>query len=569
MKFPFPFIWILFILYSGVLVSKNMPYTQYKHPYHSLSGKKGVIVSQNNISSNIGLSILEQGGNAIDAAVAIGFSLAATLPRAGNIGGGGFMMIYSKKQETVFSLDFRSQSPASANSSWFQTNGIDDPQKRRFGYKAIAVPGTVAGLIEAHNKFGNLPLKKLIKPTIKLCKKGFIQSTDRFYAIQSSHQLKEDLASQKTFLDPIVKIGTKAYCPKLAKTLARISQKGTDGFYKGKTAKLIVEAMKQNNGGITLSDLANYKPNFMKPIKTQFKNHSIYAQAPPSGGGIAVLKTLNIMENFNLDELQANSVEYLHLLSESLKYGHLDRSQFIGDPNFYKVPIQQFLDKAIAKELASRISNLASSPQSKNPYEIYSKESEDTTHFSVIDKHGNAVSTTYTLGYSFGSGVTIPQTGILMNNQMNNFAHQYGINQEISRQTSPANKLLGNKRPMSTMTPVFVFDENNHLKLITGSPGGSKIPDAITQVILNILVFDMDLGLATMTPRIFQDWPNTPLQYELTLNPEVLKGLKRKKHVLKLSPAIGSTQSILIKDEQVYGFADLRRPNASVAIQRD
>ena len=555
------------------LFIKPQEYLEYSHPFHPTVSDKGMVVTQNYIASDIGAEILSKGGNAIDAAVAVGFALTATLPRAGNIGGGGFMLIYDAKNKTIISLDFRSMSPELATPDVYRENGEHQSSLSRSGYKAIAVPGTVDGLFTAHELYGSMDMKELIQPTIDLCIEGIPLTSDLYGAIQNTKTLTRDEESTKVYLDKNLKVGGKIKLLDLAETLIKIRDEGKAGFYDGEIAEKIEKAMIENGGLIRKSDLKRYKTNITQPISIEYRNKSIFAQGPPSGGGVVILTALQILKNFDYSNLKPNSAQYLHILAESLKHGHQNRSKFIGDPKFYSAPLEDMLSDANgnrrAKEIdfkkitsSDRINRVTRSIESKY------KESEDTTHYSIVDDSGNAVSVTYTLGYSFGSGVTIPGTGILTNSQMNNFASKYGLEKSISRSTSEANKLEPFKRPMSTMSPVMVFDENGSLELITGSPGGSKIPAINLQVLINVIDFDLDIGLATMMPRIHQDWPYYSLQVEKTLNNDTKRMLETYGHKPKESKTMGSTQSIHIKDGVNFGFADLRRPDAKVSVQK-
>ena len=544
----------------------------YDHPYHSTFTTKGIVVSQNYLSSDIGVEILDQGGNAVDAAVAVGFSLAATLPRAGNIGGGGFMQIYIEKDKTILSLDFRSTAPALATGEFYQELKSQDDDVTRKGYKAIAVPGTIAGLYKAHELYGSLPMETLLQPTIDLLTEGVPMTQDLYHAINIGKYISDDPESHKIYkknLEPNVPL----FIEDLKQTFIKLQKFGQDVFYRGEIADLIEKEMLKNDGLIRKSDLENYKVNITQPIKTTYRDKQIFAMGAPSGGGVVILTALNVLENFQLSGLAPNSARTYHLLSEALKYGHQNRSKLVGDPGYFDVPYDMLLSKKLAKEKAKKISlTSATNPKTinKNGDRINStyEESKDTTHYSVVDKDGNGVSVTYTLGYSFGSGVTIPGTGMLTNNQMNNFAHSYGLIDSYFRSSSPANKLEPSKRPMSTMTPVMVFDSEGSLELITGSPGGSQIPGVVFQVLVNYIDFDLDIGEASMLPRIHQDSQSTELNYEKHMSSDTQRILESYGHNLELSDTMGSTQSIAISDGVRFGYADLRRPNASVSIQK-
>tara|TARA_Y100000991_G_scaffold60869_1_gene45007 strand:- start:3186 stop:4880 length:1695 start_codon:yes stop_codon:yes gene_type:complete len=561
----------LLLLISGFAFTQSS-LIDYSHPYHPTYTQSGIVVSQNYLSSDIGVEILNKGGNAVDAAIAVGFSLTATLPRAGNIGGGGFMQVFIAKDKTILTIDFRSMAPELATREFYQNAIREDDDVTRKGFKAIAVPGTVAGLFKAHELYGSLPMIDLIQPTITLLEKGVPITQDLYLAINKGRYIKNDPESNKIYKENLTLDG-KLKNPDLVATLKAIQKEGRDGFYKGSIADLIHDQMVKNNGLIRKSDLANYKVNLYSPIGTSYRGKKVYAMGAPSGGGVVILTALNVLECFQLSQLTPNSAQTYHLLAEAMKFGHHNRSKYVGDPSFSEIPYDMLLSKDLACDKAKRI-NLkeASSPKktARTGDEINNsyKESKDTTHYSIVDKDGNAVAVTYTLGYSFGSGVTIPGTGILTNNQMNNFAHSYGVKDSYFRSSSPANKLDPLKRPMSTMSPVMVFDSKGNLELITGSPGGSQIPGVILQVLINNIEFNLDIGAATMVPRIHQDSQSLSMEYEKFLSEDTLRILRSYGHKLKISDTMGSTQSIEIKDGIKYGYADLRRPDAKVSIQK-
>jgi gamma-glutamyltranspeptidase/glutathione hydrolase len=545
-------------------------YIDYPSPFHPTIGNSGMVVSQNQASSDIGVEILNMGGNAIDAAVAVGFSLAITLPRAGNLGGGGFMLVYLNDEKKTIAVDFRSAAPKNLSKKDFLylKNNYD---QRRYGYKASGVPGTVAGLLQTHDRYGKLPLKKILQPVIRQAQNGIVVSYDLNQAIGSANQIGLDSESKNIYYkngSPVEEHFLMKR-PDLVWTFSEIARNGEEAFYTGSIAKKMIQAMQENSGYITAKDLQEYEPRFAEPIKTTYRNHQIFAHPPPAGGAAVLLEGLNILENFSTDEIGPNSARFLHLFAEALQRGHMDRSRFMGDPQFYDVPINKIISKERANSLAKKI-NLeeATPPNTLNPDSLF-QEGENTTHYSIIDQNGNVVSNTYTLGYSFGSGVTIPGTGILLDNQMNNFAYQYGNPEVIDRSASIGNRLEPGKRPMSTMTPVIIFDENNELKLITGSPGGALIPAAVLRVITGIIDFNLNLGEATMLPRIHKDWPYKNLRLEKGFSQDTIQILESYGHELEESKTMGSTQSILISTKGKEGFADLRRPNAGVAIQID
>jgi len=563
---------VAIIFFSNALQSQTS-YIDYQSPFHPIISNGPMVVSQNHLSSELGIEIIKKGGNAIDAAVAVGFSLAVTLPRAGNLGGGGFMLIYLKEQNEILAIDYRGQSP-----SRLQTNqifGVELPRDYekadrdivRYGYKASTVPGTVSGLLLAHAEFGKLPLSEVMKPAIDQAMNGIDVSFDLEQAIASAPQLSWDDESRKIYLNDgkPLKEGSVMKRPDLAKTMSLISENGIKGFYSGEVAEKISSSMTNNGGSITIEDLQSYRARFSQPIGVNYRGKRVFTHGPPSGGGIVLLTALKVLEYFDLGKIGNNSALTYHLLAEALRRGHNNRSHHVGDPSHYHVPYDDLMSDQRIKDFAKSISlKKASSAKEVTPLEII-QESKNTTHYSIIDADGNAVSNTYTLGYSFGSGVTIPGTGILMNNQMNNFAYQYGSKKIEGRGASPGNKYAPGKRPMSTMAPTIVFDENDNVLLVTGSPGGKLIPAAILRLVTGVIDFDLNIGEATMLPRIHKDWPYRGIDYESSISSDSLNLLKKMGHKIEPSKTMGSTQSIHISKGKNHGYADLRRPNAAVS----
>jgi len=571
---------LFFFIAFTTAIAAQQSYIDYQSPFHPTVSKYGMVVSQNHLSSDIGVQILNKGGNAVDAAVAVGFSLAVTLPRAGNLGGGGFMLVYLKERDEIFYIDYRSKSPLNSSiENIFDlaksrnlkpqdfTNDMFD--KTRYGYKAPAIPGTVAGLLEAHEKFGKLPLQEILEPVIKQAEEGIIVSYDLSKAIEDTKQLKFDSESLKIYFNngEAIKENSIFKRPDLAKTFRNISKQGKNGFYKGEVAENILNAMNANGGLFSMEDLENYEATFSPPLIASYRGNLVFTAGPPSGGGITLLTALNILSYFDLSKFKSDSALTYHLLSEAIRRGHNNRSHYVGDPEYFNVPVDELLSKDRIEHLVKSIDlKKATKSTVVKPFELIT-ESRDTTHYSIVDAEGNAVSNTYTLGYSFGSGVTIPGTGILMNNQMNNFAYRYGDKSIRGRSASTGNRFEAGKKPMSTMAPTMIFDKNNDLMLITGSPGGSLIPAAILRVISGVIDFNLDIGQATMLPRVHKDWPTTGILYERTLNADSINGIRKIGHKMTPEHTMGSTQSIHIKDGVNYGYADLRRPNASVATQ--
>ena len=559
-------VWVFVtFLYFNLLVAAPDSIFRYSDRVHPDIADSNMVVSQNQIATEVGYQILEQGGNAVDAATAIGFALAVTLPRAGNLGGGGFMLIYDSSTKKVSTIDYRSAAPKKAKSEMFlnKNGGVI-----RYGYIVTAVPGTVAGLIKAHEEHGNLSLQEVIEPSIDLASKGFRVTYDLFQALNFGKvSLLEDTTSKTKFYDSgqnTLPTDSLLIQPDLAKTLRLISTKGKDGFYKGKTAELISQASKNNGGLITQKDLASYEAKERTAIRTSYRGYQVVTMPPTASGGLVLLQTLNILENFNLREQGHNSANAIHLLSESMKRGYADRTRYHGDPDYFPVPIDQLINKDYSKERALSIDLNSVTPSSEIfPGKIIVvDESPDTTHFSVIDSEGNAVSNTYTLGSSFGSGVTVPGGGFLLNNQMRNFSHSYGKSERISLSTSPANRLQPGKRMISTQTPTMVFDPQGNLFMILGSPGGGRIPNIVAQVISNVIDHDMGYAEAVMAPRINQRLGGK-LELETGFSRDTIQLLTLKGHKPTSAPSMGSVQAIFIDKPFIYGVADTRRPGAA------
>ena len=554
-------LFILVIFFENSIQARTQTTLDYQSRIHPEIGSDFMVVTQNKHATQAGYEILRQGGNAVDAAVAVGFALSVTLPRAGNLGGGGFILIYDKDTDKVSSIDYRSAAPQSSKSEMF----IDNGEVIKFGHLVNAVPGSVAGLLKAHEAQGSLPLSSLLKPAIRLAKNGFEVTYDLNFVLEwGGESMLANKASREKFYnknEEPIGVRTLFKQPNLAKTLFMISKKGRDAFYKGEIAKWISEESLSSGGLITLNDLASYEAKLRIPIETTYRGYRIITMPPAASGGLVLLQTLNILENFDLKASGPNSAETVHILSESMQRAFADRVKFHGDPDFYDVPVKQMLNKQYAFDRAQSISD------NRTPNgEIFEgdlrqyDESPDTTHFSIIDSKGNAVSNTYTLGSSFGSGVTIKKGGFLMNNQMRNFSHFYGQD-GAEYGTSEANKLEPGKRMISTQTPTLVFKPSGELMMVLGSPGGGRIPNVITQVISNVIDHDMSFSEAVMSPRINQRLEGK-LQLETGFSPDTLNLLKDKGHEPEISTTMGSVQAIFLDQDKIFGVADSRRPGA-------
>tara|TARA_B110000003_G_scaffold19766_1_gene19236 strand:+ start:353 stop:2053 length:1701 start_codon:yes stop_codon:yes gene_type:complete len=552
---------LLFLFFGHSIHARTQTTLDYQSRIHPEVSSDFMVVTQNKHATEVGYEILRQGGNAVDASVAVGFALAVTLPRAGNLGGGGFILIYDNEEDKISSIDYRSAAPKSSRSEMF----LEDDNVIKFGHLVNAVPGSVAGLLKAHEVHGSLPLSILLKPAIRLAKNGFEVTHDlNFVLTWGAESLLKNQVSKEKFYDQseeALSVKSLFKQPNLAKTLFMISKKGKEVFYDGEIANWISSESLSNGGLITLDDMASYEAKSRIPIETDYRGYRIVSMPPAASGGLVLLQTLNILENFNLRASGHNSAKTIHILSEAMQRAFADRAQYHGDPDFYDVPVKQMLNKEYASDRAGSILDRRTPDGEifKGELKQYD-ESPDTTHFSIIDSNGNAVSNTYTLGSSFGSGVTIEKGGFLMNNQMRNFSHFYG-REDAEYGTSEANKLEPGKRMISTQTPTFVFRPNGDLMMILGSPGGGKIPNVITQVISNVIDHNMSFSEAVMAPRINQRLEGK-LQLESGFSPDTTKLLLQKGHELETSTTMGSVQAIFLDKKLIFGVADTRRPGA-------
>lgn len=536
--------------------------------HHPVIGRKGMVVSQNDIASKIGADILHRGGNAVDAAVAVGYALAVVLPRAGNLTGGGFMLIHLKDLNKTVAIDYRETAPTAAFDDMFlnaQREVIEDKSLETLS--SSGVPGTVAGLNHALEKYGTLTLSEILAPAIALAKNGITVSDDMIRILtKSADLLQKNAESCRVFFKSnceMYQANDILKQPDLYNTLTYLSQHGSQGFYKGKIAQKIVSAMEQGGGLITLADLENYKVKEVAPVKGTFNGYEILSMPPPSSGGVHLIQMLNMFEQLPMNGIAQGSSLMMHYQTEIFKRAYADRSQFLGDPAFVSAPISGLLSKQYAKSLTKNIQADHVTPSNHIfPGKPKTYESSDTTHFSVMDADGNTVSNTYTLNHYYGSGITIPGTGLLMNNTMDDFLSKVGSPNSYGLMQGEANAIAANKRPLSSMTPTIVL-KNGEPYLATGTPGGSKIITAVFQQLINVLWFDMNIAMATNLPRIHHQWQPDILSVEQGISADSIELLMQKGYEIELSTSLGSLQSIMLKEGIYYGAADPRRPNAT------
>ena len=528
-------------------------------------GNQSMVSTQHFLATQVGVDILEKGGNAYDASVAIGFALAVVLPRAGNIGGGGFMVMYDSSDNNNYSIDYREKAPLlSTTNMYLDENGTVIDNKSTLGYLASGVPGTVAGLWSVHQRFGSMKWSELIEPAINLAEDGFeITPYMADMLIKYNEKLSAFDETNKVFQTHYPDFDKKILKQSdLANTLKIIAQDGRDGFYKGEIAKKIALDMQNNGGIISEKDLEQYQPVWRNPLISSYKDIKIVTMPPPSSGGIHVIQMLNVLENFNLRKLGHNSKEYINVLSEVMKYAYADRSKHLGDPDFYDVPINKLSSHEYANEISKKIKIGSVTPSIEiNPGSFHDKESIETTHFSVVDEKGNVVSSTYTLNSSFGSGVVIKDTGILMNNEMDDFSISPGIPNQYGLLGAKANEITPQKRPLSSMTPTIAF-KNNDLFFTTGSPGGAKIITAVLQSILNIVDFEMDVAEANNAKRIHHQWQPDKIQIEFDLSVDKKNWLLDAGYNIEIIEPATNLQLIMKKNKNYYGYGDFRRPDS-------
>jgi len=534
--------------------------------------RHGMVVSQEARASQIGVDILKRGGNAVDAAVAVGFALAVTLPRAGNIGGGGFMLIHLEKTGENIAIDYREMAPADTPKTIF----LDDagnfvPGKSQQSALGIGVPGTVAGLALAHKAYGSgkLTLADLIAPAIALARDGLIvDDTLSASLATAAPRLTRYPASRAIFLNPDGSApapGTRLFQPELAATLQAIADGGPGAFYRGQTGEKIAASVQRAGGRMTAADVAAYTAVVRPVVIGTYRGHTIVSMPPPSSGGIHVIQILNMLEAFPIADLGLNSAATLHLMAEAMKRAYADRSEYLGDPDFVKIPVKQLISKSYAEELRGTISQDRATPSAEvKPGKITPSESDQTTHFSAVDAEGNGVANTYTLNFYYGSALVAEGTGVLLNNELDDFAAKPDAPNAFGLTGGEANAPGPRKRPLSSMSPTIVL-KDGALEMVTGSPGGSRIISTVVQVILNGLDHGLNAAEAVDAPRMHHQWQPDELRVEQGISADTLALLKAKGHALVPSQTMGLSQTIFRKDGVLSGAADPRQRNAAVA----
>ena len=531
-----------------------------------VTADSGMVVSSHYLASEAGMEVLKNGGNAVDAAIATAFALAVTLPSAGNIGGGGFL-VYHGADGYVTAFNFREKAPlASSEKMCLGSDGQIRDNSNHEGPLSVGVPGTVAGLWLAHQRLGSANWRDLVEPAVKLAQEGFPSTRAMQSFLTRLAQTSDPLyaGTRRAFLKDgtdIFQPGEIWKQPDLAASLIRIRDHGHDGFYSGETAQLLSEFMLEHDGLITLEDLALYTAEEVNPIHGSFGDYEIYSMSPPSSGGVALITMLNILEAYDLESLGHNSAEYLHLLTESMRRAFADRAEHLGDPSFNpNMPVKRLTSKAHADRLRNSIdAERASRSDAKTLSALYlAKESEETTHLSVVDAEGNAVSLTYTLEHSYGSQIVADGTGFLLNNEMGDFNPIPGYTNSNGTIGTPPNLIAPQKRMLSSMTPTIVAKDGKPF-MVVGSPGGRTIINTVLQIILNVTTFGMNIAQAVEAPRIHHQWlPDITSFESWGISPDTKTLYEAKGHQVRYRSSQGRAHCIMIKDGLFYGAADSR-----------
>ena len=526
---------------------------------------RGMVAAQETRAAEVGVAILRRGGNAVDAAVAVGFALAVTLPRAGNLGGGGFMMVHRAATNETVAIDYRETAPGAATADMFlRPDGQPDPAASTRSGKAVGVPGTVRGLAEAHRLYGSgrFSLAELVAPAEALARDGIPVDGGLADSLPRAETLLGRWpASRRVFFagEHVLARGSTLRQPDLAGTLRAIAERGPDAFYEGAIAERIAAAVQGAGGLVTTADLAAYRAIVRQPVRGTYRGHDIVSMPPPSSGGIHLIEILNILEGFDLARMGAGSAAAIHALAEAMKPAYADRARWLGDPGRSEIPVEGLIAKPYAAQLRRAIDPARARPadavRAGDPLPF---EPDQTTHYSVVDAEGNAVANTTTLNFSYGIGLVAEGTGVLLNNEMDDFSAKTGASNAYGLVGGRANAVAPGARPLSSMTPTLVF-RDGRLFLVTGSPGGSRIITTVLQVIVNVIDFRMNVAQAVAWPRIHHQWRPDVLWVEEGLSPDTLALLRARGHTVRVGASSGSANSVLAQDGLLAGAADPRQ----------
>ncbi|MEM6581003.1 MAG: gamma-glutamyltransferase [Pseudomonadota bacterium] len=550
---------------------EHEPIIDFKERFLPTVAENAMVVGPERLAGEIGVRILQQGGNVVDAAVATGFALAVTYPRAGNLGGGGFMLVHLAEENKDIFIDYRETAPAAATRDMFiGDDGKEDFQLEFFSLLSSGVPGTVAGMLYALENYGTMTRQQVLAPAIELAEVGFpVSFALNFEIAARAERLLGNPESSRLFFNADgsqMAVGEIWKQPDLAWTLKQIAKDGNAAFYRGAIADKIVAAMEDGGGLISKQDLANYRVVERSPVRGTFKEFEIVSAPPPSSGGVHIVQMLNMLENDDLKAMGHNSAAYLHLLSEIMRLAYADRSEYLADPAFADVPVAELMDKDYAQRQRGLLGAESATPSEEvSPGKVLLQESEDTTQYTIADAQGNMVSNTYTLNASFGSGISVPGTGFLLNNEMGDFSALPGQPNMFGLLQGERNAIEGGKRPLSSMSPTIVF-RNGDPWLATGSPGGSRIITTVLQTLLNAMAFDMNVAAAGISARIHHQWMPDKILAEEGISPDTVTLLEAMGHEVSMAGrTIGRTQSIMLKDGMLLGATDTRRPQGWVA----
>ena len=543
--------------FSFLLISFSL-YSQQK----GLVADKAMVVSAREEASKIGIDIIKKGGNAFDAMIATQLALAVAYPYAGNISGGGFM-VYRKANGDVGSLDFREKAPQKASKNMYLDKaGNVIPNLSTDGSLSVGIPGSVAAIFEVHKKFGKLPLKDLFQPAIDLAEKGIIVTEKEKTKLDEYRATIVKISGDKTLYNKTFQVGETIKYSALANTLKQILKNGQDEFYKGNTAKKLVTFLKKKGGIISMKDLANYKVVWRKPINFKYKELNVISMAPPSSGGITLQQIMKMIEPYDVSTFKHNSTQYIQLLAEAERRAYADRNYFLGDPDFVKIPQKELLNDAYLKDRMKTFSfEKATSSADVSHGDVSVYESNETTHYSIVDTEGNAVSVTTTLNGAYGSKLYCDELGFFLNNQMDDFSAKPGVPNYYGLVGAEANSIAPNKRMLSSMTPTIV-EKNGKLLMLLGSPGGSMIITSVLQTILNVYEFKMTMQDAVNSPRFHNQWLPDDIMVEPNKFDKItIENLKAKDYTIneKFAPILGKVDAVFVQpDGKLEGGADCR-----------
>jgi gamma-glutamyltranspeptidase/glutathione hydrolase len=540
---------------------------------HAVAAEHGMVVAQEKIAARIGADVLKQGGNAIDAAVATGFAMAVTYPRAGNIGGGGFMVIHLAERHEEVAIDYRETAPAATTPGIFLgPAGKPDNAKSRDSALGIGVPGTPAGLALALEKYGSgkFTLADLLQPAINLARDGFVLADDSADTLPDWYRrLARWPSSAKIFSGAdgsSLHEGDRLVQTDLAATLSAISTQGPRGFYEGPVADKLVKAIRDAGGIMTSDDLKSYQATVRAPVRGSYRGYDIVSMPQPSSGGVVLLETLNMLEGFPMHDMKQGTAPSLHIMIEAMKRAYADRARYLGDPDFVKAPVATLTSKNYAAKQRASIDLDRATPWTDALSATPPHEGSNTTHFSVVDSQGNAVSNTYTLNFSYGVGLVADGTGVLLNNELDDFTAAPGASNAYGLVGFEANLPGPGKRPLSSMSPTIVLKDGKPV-LVTGSPGGSRIISTVLQVIVNVLDYDMDVASAVAAPRLHHQWLPDEVRIERGFPDDVIAALKAKGHTIGEPLGQTSANSIAVTDHGLFGAPDPRTRGAEAAGQ--